>query len=464
MLPECRLFSEKGEGAMSKDLEMAARLAQAVAAAGGRAYFVGGYVRDQLMGKEGKDIDIEVHGVLPAQLESILDGLGERTVMGISFGVYGLKHFDLDIAMPRSETKTGRGHRDFTVDVDPFLGTEKAARRRDFTINALMQDVLTGEVIDHYGGLNDLKKGIIRHVWDASFGEDPLRVLRAAQFAARFRFAVAPETVALCSKMELSALAGERVMEELNKALLKAEQPSIFFEQLWQMKQLGYWFPEVEALIGVEQEPRFHPEGDVYTHTMLVLDQAAALREKAINPRGLLLAALCHDFGKPATTRVQEGRIRSIGHENAGAPLAEGFISRMNNEVRLKKYVTNMVQLHMRPNALVAMGSGKKAYMKLFDEALEPADLLLLAKADHCGRGGSQDYTDYGMRLTSMLEVYRELMNHPSVSGEDLIRAGVKPGKQMGQAIAYAHKLHLSGVEHAAALTQTLAWLREQGQ
>ncbi len=447
---------------MNKDMEMAARLARAVADSGGRAYFVGGYVRDHLMGKQGKDVDIEVHGITPAQLESILDSLGERTMMGVSFGVYGLRHYDLDIAMPRSETKTGRGHRDFTVDVDPFLGTEKAARRRDFTINALMQDVLTGEVIDHYGGQEDLKKGIIRHVCDESFGEDPLRVLRAAQFAARFRFALAPETVALCSRMELSALAGERVMEELNKALLKADQPSIFFECLREMGQLGYWFPEVEALIAVQQEPRFHPEGDVFTHTMMVLNQAAALREKAANPRGLLLSALCHDFGKPQTTREQDGRIRSIGHEQAGVALAENFISRMNNEVRLKKYVANMVQLHMRPNALVAMGSGKKAYMKLFDEAQEPADLLLLAEADHKGCGTMQDYQGHQVRLQTMLEAYQELMKHPAVSGEDLIAAGVKPGKLMGQAIAYAHKLHLSGVEHQTALVQTLAWLREQ--
>lgn len=447
---------------MDRNMEMAIRLAHAVAEVGGCAYFVGGFVRDRLMGKQGKDIDIEVHGIEPARLEAVLDALGERTVMGISFGVYGLRHYELDIAMPRSETKTGRGHRDFTVDVDPFLGTEKAARRRDFTINAMMQNVLTGEVVDHYGGMQDLEKGIIRHVCDASFGEDPLRVLRAAQFAARFRFAVAPETVALCSRMELSALAGERVMVELNKALLKAAHPSIFFECLRQMGQLGCWFPEVEALIGVQQEARFHPEGDVYTHTMLVLDQAAALRAKAANPRGLLLSALCHDFGKPQTTKVQDGRIRSIGHEAAGISLAEGFISRMNNEVRLKKYVANMVKLHMRPNALVAMSSGKKAYMKLFDEALEPADLLLLAKADHYGIGIQRDYAEYEATLTAMLAAYRQLAAMPSVTGEDLIRAGVKPGKQMGQAIAYAHRLHLSGVAHQAALVQTLAWLREQ--
>ncbi len=447
---------------MSKDMEMAKTLAAAVADAGGRAYFVGGYVRDLLMGCEGKDIDIEIHGITPDRLEAILDSLGQRTMMGVSFGVYGLRHYDLDIAMPRSETKTGRGHKDFTVDVDPFLGTLKAAQRRDFTINALMQDVLSGEVIDHFGGMKDLHRRIIRHVNDAAFGEDPLRVLRGAQFAARFQFDIAPETVALCRSMDLTALAGERIMEELNKALLKAEKPSVFFDSLRLMDQLGHWFPEVEALIGVEQEPRFHPEGDVYTHTMMVLDAAARYRQEAANPRGLMLSALCHDLGKPKTTAVIDGRIRSFGHEAVGADLSTAFIDRMNNEVRLKKYVHNMVKLHMRPNALVTMGSGKKAYMKLFDEALEPADLLLLAKADHHGIGMVQDYTLCETKLREMLAAYLELKNTPSVTGDDLIRAGVKPGKQMGQAIAYAHKLHLSGVEHQTALTQTLAWLREQ--
>ena len=246
--------------AVNKDLKMARRLAAEVAAIGGRAYFVGGFVRDQLMRSPCKDVDVEIHGVTPAQLEAILDTLGEKTVMGSSFGVYGLRHYELDIAMPRSETNTGRGHKDFSVFVDPFLGTCKAAQRRDFTINALMQDVLTGEIIDHFGGKNDLKQGVIRHVNDASFGEDPLRVLRAAQFAARFRFTVAPETIAICTRMDLTALAGERIMEEVNKALLKAKKPSVFFDVLLEMEQLGAWFPEVQALIGVEQEQRKQAE------------------------------------------------------------------------------------------------------------------------------------------------------------------------------------------------------------
>jgi tRNA nucleotidyltransferase (CCA-adding enzyme) len=188
----------------AEDLTMAQKIAKAVDEEGGKTFFVGGFVRDSLLGKENKDIDIEVHGVTPEQLRSILETLGEVTTMGASFGILGLKGYDLDIAQPRKESANGKGgHKDFEVLVDPFIGTLEAARRRDFTINALMQDVLTGEIVDHFGGLDDLEKGIIRHVDASTFVEDPLRVLRAAQFAARFGFQVAPETIELARTMTL---------------------------------------------------------------------------------------------------------------------------------------------------------------------------------------------------------------------------------------------------------------------
>ena len=186
----------------NRDLKMAEKIAACVADKGGRTFLVGGYVRDLLMGKHSKDIDIEIHGVQPKELENILDGLGSRTEMGASFGVYGLRGYDIDIAMPRQEEATGRGHKDFKI----------AAMRRDFTINAMMQDVLTGEIIDHFGGQEDLKKGVLRHVNPHTFAEDPLRVLRAAQFAARFSFSIAPETIELSQTMDLTTLAHERVV------------------------------------------------------------------------------------------------------------------------------------------------------------------------------------------------------------------------------------------------------------
>ncbi|MBQ8944868.1 MAG: CCA tRNA nucleotidyltransferase, partial [Clostridia bacterium] len=194
---------------------MAKKIAELVSRLGGKTYYVGGMVRDELLGIENKDVDIEVHGITPEQLEGILDSVGEKLKIGASFGIFGLRGYDIDIAMPRREHATGRGHRDFEVFVDPFLGAEKAAMRRDFTINALMKDVITGEITDFFGGIRDLNNGILRHVNDSTFVEDPLRALRACQFAARFNFEIAPETVEIIKTMSLDALAKERVLGEL---------------------------------------------------------------------------------------------------------------------------------------------------------------------------------------------------------------------------------------------------------
>lgn len=441
---------------------MAEKIAAAVAEVGGRAYYVGGFVRDRLLGRECKDIDMEIHGVPVPALEAILDSLGSRIQMGASFGIYGLGGYDLDIALPRKEQANGRGHKDFAVFTDPFLGAKKAAMRRDFTVNALMEDVLTGQIVDFFHGREDLEKGILRHVDDASFPEDPLRVLRAAQFAARFGFAIAPETAALCKTIDLRPLSGERVLGELEKALLKAPRPSVFFEVLRQMDQLQSWFPEVQALIGVPQEPRFHPEGDVWNHTMLVLDRAAELRSQAANPRGLMFAALGHDFGKPATTcRDDTGRIRALGHEEAGLTPVRAFLNRITKGKQLSRYVLSMTRLHMRPNMLAAQHSGQKSFNRLFDESLCPEDLLLLSKADALGKDPAPDYSETEAQLQARLSAFRETMAQPYVQGADLVAAGFPPNKDFTQALTLAHSLRLAGVPKKKAMGQVTAFLRK---
>lgn len=445
-----------------KNIQMAHSIARAVAERGGHTFYVGGFVRDRLLGKANKDVDIEVHGVTPAQLEEILSALGECVKMGANFGVFGLKHYDVDIAMPRQESATGRGHKDFEVFVDPFLGTKKAAQRRDFTINALMEDVLTGEIVDEFGGVEDLRRGVIRHVKDESFVEDPLRVLRAAQFAARFEFTIASETIALCRGMDVSALSRERIVGEMDKALLKAKRPSIFFETLREMNQLSDWFAELRDLIGVEQDPIHHPEGDVWTHTMMVLDAAAALRGDAAYPAGFMISALCHDFGKAVAFQIKDGRIHAYGHELKGVPLAETFVKRLTSEAKLCAYVKNMVELHMRPNMLVAQKAGEKAYMKMFDLAVSAPDLLMLAKADHLGRTKIDSYEENERVLAEKFARYRERMAQPEVRGTDLMEAGMAPGPAFKTALELAHKLHLAGVERDTALKQVLAESRKK--
>ena len=451
-----------------KNIIMARRIAEEVHKAGGKTYYVGGFVRDEILGRENKDIDIEVHGIPIETLEAILDALGERLTMGVSFGVMGLRHYDLDIAMPRSEVATGRGHKDFAVFVDPFLGAEKAARRRDFTMNALMRDVMTGEVLDFFGGLKDMQRHVIRHVDDQTFAEDPLRVFRAAQFAARFGFAVAEETTAISAGMDAAALPGERVMGELEKALLKATRPSVFFEELRKMNQLSCWFPELAALAGIPQNPAYHPEGDVWTHTMQVLDEAAALRDTAREPMWFMLAALCHDFGKAVATEEKNGVLHAYGHEIMGLPLAQRFLGRLTKEVKLTKYVLNMTQLHMRPNQLAREASRETSYMRLFDQSVCPDDLLLLAKADHLGRRGegiqretlADGYADTERRLREMLALYQERMRQPYVMGKDLMAAGAEPGPLFTDALDYARKLRLAGVPKEEQLAQTMGYLR----
>lgn len=440
-----------------KDIQAARTIAEQVAKKGGAVYYVGGFVRDKLAGRENKDVDIEVHGIRPKELEEILDSLGQRLTIGESFGIYGLKGYSLDIAMPRKETMRGQGHRDFDICVDPFIGLRGAALRRDFTVNALMENVLTGETVDLFGGIADLQAGILRHINSETFAEDPLRVLRGAQFAARFGFTVAPETVALCRKMPLCHLPRERIMGELEKALLKAERPSVFFAVLREMDQLGDWFPEVQALIGVEQNTNYHTEGDVWNHTMLVLDEVAALRSRVENPLGLMLSALCHDFGKIVGTTVTDGVAHAYGHEIKGLPLVERFMKRLTGETALIRYVLNLAEFHMKPNMMAAAGSALKATNKLFDSVEEPSALIALSIADGKGTLSPKGYISHEEFLQKRLEIYREYMARPYVMGRDLIEAGLRPGKEFSAILTHAHKLRLAGVSKKNALRQCLA-------
>ncbi|MBR6744924.1 MAG: HD domain-containing protein, partial [Clostridia bacterium] len=406
--------------------DMAKRLAEAVRARGGTAYYVGGYVRDSLLHIENKDIDIEVHGIDAAALADVLDTLGERVSMGESFGIFSLKGYGIDIAMPRKERAIGKGHRDFETFTDPWIGTYEAAKRRDFTVGALMMDVLTGEITDHFGGAEDLKRGVLRHVCEETFTEDPLRVLRLAQFAARFGFSPAEETLALCRGMSLSFLSRERVWEELRKAMLKSEKPSVFFEVLRRTDQLGDWFPEVRALIGVEQNPAYHAEGDVFTHTMMVLDEAAKYREDTADPFAFMLTALCHDFGKAVCTQMLDGKLCSRDHETLGLPLVERFLLRLTNETRMISYVMNLTAHHMRPNAIAAFGSSVKATNKMYDAVRAPKDLFYFAKADHFGRISDVAAPFREEFLLERLRIYEQTMAQPYVMGRDLIAAGLK--------------------------------------
>ena len=446
---------------MNKNKLMAEKIAQLVKEIGGCVYYVGGYVRDIFRNIENKDIDIEVHGIEPDALKNILDSLGTRIEIGESFGIFALKGYDIDIAMPRKEHLTGKGHRDFDVTVDPYIGTLKAAMRRDFTINALMQNVLTGEITDHFGGLEYLDKKVLRHVNDDTFCEDALRVLRAAQFAARFEFSVADETIDLCKKVKLCKLSKERVFEELKKALLKSQKPSLFFETLRTMHKLDEWFPEVQRLIGVLQNPVHHPEGDVWNHTMMVVDAGVRYKEQASDSLGFMLSCLCHDMGKPQCTEEINGVIHSYNHESESVKQAEIFLKRITNEKKLIKYVLNITEHHMKPFRMAEDKSKIKSTNKMFDSVYCPADIIYFSYADNSLKENTDKFRESKDFLEERLISFNDTMAKPYVCGKDLVDAGFTPGISFNEMLEYAHKLRISGVDKSIALKEVISYAKK---
>ncbi|MFV0389722.1 MAG: CCA tRNA nucleotidyltransferase [Pyrinomonadaceae bacterium] len=441
---------------MQRDIKS---LVEAVDQRGGRAMLVGGCVRDELRGVEAKDFDIEVFGIAAVELRAILEQLGNVNVVGEAFTVYKLGG-NLDVSLPRKDRKTERGHKGFVVEGDPEMSFEDAARRRDFTINAIMKDAKTGEIIDPFGGRADLRARVLRAVDRATFPEDPLRALRAAQFAARFEFAISPETIELCKAVDVSELAAERIWGELEKILLKAEKPSIGLRWLYDLEIVARIFPELAALKGVPQEPEWHPEGDVDVHTLLVVDEARKLIDDLAFAKrvSVMLGALCHDFGKPATTKFLDDRWRSLGHEEAGVAPTESFLNRLNlytlRGFDVRKQVVELVRHHLKPgmfyNVRGEIGDG--AFRRLARK-VEPDLLYRVAKADSLGRNApwvpKENWFD-AEPMEWFIKRCRELdvENNPPtplLGGRHLIEFGLKPSPEFGRILNSVYELQLDG-------------------
>ena len=429
------------------------KLANAIHQQGGQPILVGGSVRDYLLGKIiPKDLDLEVYHLEANELERVLSQFGKVLRVGKSFGVLKLitDHAEYDVSLPRRESKTGKGHKGFLVNADPRMTFEEASARRDFTINSIGFDPIHQLWLDPHHGQEDLRKGILRHVGPA-FAEDPLRVLRGAQFAARLNFQLAPETLELCQTLDLNELSRERLLGEFKKLLLRAEQPSIGLEILRQTKILRF-FPELEALIDVPQDPTWHPEGCVWTHTLMVVDEASKLRigeEKA--DLVLMFGALCHDFGKPETTIWKDGHWRSPAHDVLGMQPTEKFLRRLTDEASLIEKVAVLVREHLRPAMLyndrekVTPGAIRRLALRV-----SIPELLLVAEADHFGRT-----TDDALRRefpakqwlldqASKLDV-RDDKPKPFLKGRHLLQLGMRPGPQMGKVLEEAFALQLDG-------------------
>jgi len=368
------------------------KLAELIKANGGRAMLVGGCVRDDLLGIEPKDFDVEVYGINPLKLREILESLGKIDAVGEAFTVYKIGN-DLDVSLPRRERKVSRGHKGFVVAGDPNMSFEEAAKRRDFTINAILQDVLTGEVIDVYGGREDIERKLIRHVSSKTFAEDSLRVLRAAQFAARFEFEIDAETIEICRIIDLTDLPKERIWGELEKLLLKAENPSIGLRWLYELNVVEQLFPEMKALTNVPQELEWHPEGNVDVHTLLVVDRARELINDLSYAKkvAVMLGALCHDFGKPATTKFFDGRWRSHAHDEAGVEPTISFLDKLGiytiNGFDVREQVIGLVRYHLKPGEFYKQREnlGDGAFRRLARK-VEPDLLYRVSRADTLGR------------------------------------------------------------------------------
>ena len=436
---------------MATPPELTVSLADAIRDAGGRALIVGGWVRDDLLGRTPKDLDLEVFGIPTAQLLAILERFGRVDTVGEAFTVY--KVGDIDISLPRRESKIGPGHKGFAVQGDPSMSIKDAGRRRDFTINAISRDPLTGEIVDPFHGREDLQAKQLRMVDAATFADDSLRVLRALQFAARFELTLDEETQALCRTLPLDDLPAERIWGELEKLLLQADRPSIGFALALEIGVIDRLFPELKALIGCAQDNEWHPEGDVWTHMLLVVDQAHARIEGL--SRGpavaMMLGALCHDLGKPVTTQWIDGRWRSPGHEEAGVGPSTALMDRLNIQTLdgydVRATVLGLVAHHLKPSAFFK--SKTPVSDGAFRRLAGKVDLEMLArfaKADCHGRTGTFDCSaiDWFLDRARALGV-EHAAPKPLVLGRHILALGVPPGPRVGEILREIYERQMDG-------------------
>jgi tRNA nucleotidyltransferase (CCA-adding enzyme) len=436
-------------------------------AAGFRALLVGGAVRDALLGLDHKDFDIEVYGVSYDRLAEFLSRYGRVDMVGKSFGVVKLMGFDFSI--PRRESKTGPHHRGFHATFDESITPREAASRRDFTINAMAFDPIHREVLDFFGGRDDLENRILRAT-SAAFSEDPLRVLRGMQFACRFDLTLDPETAEVCGSIagEYTTLARERISEEFMK-WTAAIRPGRIAEYLTATGWIVH-FPEIGALAGVPQDPSWHPEGDVGTHTMLVVDAAARIAKRE-NLEGddravLLFSALCHDFAKPATTQLRDrgGRLRwtSWGHEAAGGPIARAFLERIGIKSAIVEQVAPLIEHHLVHSSIGADPTPRA--VRRLAMHLAPASivqLVQLTEADHSGRPPLPPGMPEGavrIREMAIAQAVQHEPQPPFILGRHVLPYfDNRPGKHIGEVTAAALEAQADGA--FSTQEEALEWL-----
>jgi tRNA nucleotidyltransferase (CCA-adding enzyme) len=450
----------------------AVELSNAIKEAGGQALLVGGCVRDMLAHKIPKDFDIEVYRLQPKAVEEIAKRFGKVSEVGKAFGILKIslgEGVDIDLSLPRTDSKTGVGHRNFDVIVDPDMSIVDAARRRDFTINSMAGDPLTGKIYDPFGGAQDLKDRVLRVTDAERFHDDPLRVMRALQFAGRLGLSIEPESRKIISSMapELKDLPKERLYEEWKKLLLKSGKPSLGLAAGMALGVFREIHPEFPPLAETPQETKWHPEGDAWIHTLMSVDEAAKIirREQLDEDTSLtiMLATLCHDLGKPATTNDEGGRITAHGHESAGAEPTEKFLASLGAPTLVRDKVARLVVNHLTPIMLyedetIRHQPISDGTIRRLAERLSPAtinELVVVSEADHIGRGPFEDPEipaqlllnlhefSAGPWLLARARAIQVEKSRPAslLMGRDLIGLGFKSGENIGQIIKLANAL-----------------------
>ncbi len=428
-------------------IEVCQRLNQS----GAQAYLVGGCVRDLMLGTSPKDFDIEVYNINMETLHKLLRSIGHVEHVGKQFGVFKLwyQHHEMDIALPRTERKIDEGHRGFDVSPDPYIKPEIASLRRDFTINAMMYDPLQHQCYDFHNGAEDLKQGMLRHV-SAAFAEDPLRVLRGMQFAARFKLTMHPKTAELCQALlsEAKTLPASRIWIEWQK-WCHSEHPSYGLKVLQQSGWLKI-YPELEDLIGCPQDATWHPEGDVWTHTLLVTDQAAKIATErdldSATREYLMFAALCHDLGKPLTTCTDENnRVRSPNHSAAGFEPTRSFLSAIAAPKQIAQYVHTLVHDHITH----LCGQPTPRAIRRLADRLTPASIELwemLVESDASGRPPLPPArpAQAWLKKAIALQHHKERAT-PIITGKMFIELGISPGPELGDRLKQAYQAQLDG-------------------
>jgi tRNA nucleotidyltransferase (CCA-adding enzyme) len=443
------------------------QVCEAVKAAGGRALLVGGCVRDMQLGLAPEDWDIEVYGLSAEVIQELLSKIDTVDLVGESFSVWQFHHGAVDVNMPRRERKISLGHKGFEVSADPSMTVKEASARRDFTINSMAFDPLTGELLDYYGGLKDLKLRLLRHTSPA-FSEDPLRVLRGAQFASRFGMSMTEETQELCRQLrpEAETLAKERVWVEWKKMLLGRYPASGLI-----LLRLTEWldlYPELAGLQQVKQSPKWHPEGDALIHTMICLNYAEAITKNISEEDKLtvMLGVLCHDLGKTVTTETDDTGIHHYGHAKAGVPLAESLLGRIGCPPSLVKPVLTMVREHMvYSGAQVTEGFVRRLTHKLSEGGTSLRIFNLVVCADMYGQAASDgmvlDSINKANDIAHDLEILDSQPKH-LLLGRHLQDLKIAPGPIYSTIIDEVYQQQLDGKLNK--LEEAIAYVREHYQ